>query len=355
MITVDDSQAALDAILADVRASRRAAGSRRFIGIYADGGIGDTMRIIAFAQAVRRRWPESRIHLVARDLGPDADGVPLIVNLMRGQNYIDGATFIPKLRWGLMVRTLYRQFDCFFEAGYCIRTYDWVDPEHQHQADLCLRPFERFAARFPASSEGIESLGMTQWEIQAATSGLNVSEDDLNIQAVPLTDRELPDRFVALHNMAGGMALAKCAPLSTMAEIAALLDVAGFTPVQLGAADDPAIRNCVDFRGLTINQSAWVIGRAKLLIDIEGGLGYIARAVGTRRACFFGPTPHAVFRFEGDLPLCTGQCAPCWHHAPRWAVNCHKQFPTCLNIPTDAGAIVRFLLPAIQEPEETAE
>jgi hypothetical protein len=350
--TVDDYQAAMAAARADIRQSRCAAINQPFIGIYADGGIGDTLRLIAVAKAVKRQWPRSRVHLVARDLGPDADGLPMGVNLLRDNTDVDASTWIPRMPGTAM--KIYRDFDIFFEAHYVIRTYNWIDPIWQHKADLCLRPFERWEANFPASSRGIQCLRMTQWEIQAASSGLDISENDLSIAQGELP-AGLPPSFVAIHNMAGGTALSKCAPMGMMAELSGHLVAAGVPVVQVGAATDPAIRNADDFRGLNINSTAAVLAQAAMLIDIEGGLGYVARAVGTRRACFFASTPHEVFRFERDIILTTGRCPACWHDTPRWMVNCKAQYPVCLNVPDDAAAVARHILPAIRAEVETRQ
>lgn len=344
MIDVTTEREALDAARADVARARAKAHSRLFIGLYQDGGIGDLMRELAFARAVRRAFPGAWIHLICRDLGPDADGQPLCVNIIRGNGAINSGTFVPRIAWTRAVREFYREFDLFYEVGYCVRTYAWLDLDLQHRADLCLRPFEKFAANFPTTSVGIESTGLTQWQLMAATSGLDVSEDDPAIQPGKLPRRLKDATFVAVHDMAGGTALAKSAPLQTMIDLCAALKAAGLRAVQVGAANDPPIRTAEDFRGLTINGTAAVIKAARMLVDIEGGLGYVARAVGTRRACFFGPTPPELFRFKRDLFLTTHTCSPCWHSGPRWAVNCHLQHPVCRNIPCDGKAIAEMLL-----------
>jgi len=345
---VKSEQQALVAARADFARRRETAGERLFIGLYQDGGIGDTMREAAFARAVRRRWPGAYICIICRDLGPDADGQPLVVNLLRGHDSMDAAVLLPHVPWQQAVRAFYDQFDLFYEVGYCVRTYAWRDPDLQHAADLRLRPFARYMWDFPRTSRGIEQTGMTQWQLMAATSGLDVREADLTITPGPMPPQLARQKYVVLHNMAGGMALAKTAPLATFAGVAAELKRRSVRSVQVGAPNDPPIRGAQDCRGVPIRVSAAVLKHARLLIDVEGGVGYVARAVGTRRAVLFGPTPISLFRFRDDVILCRQRCPPCWHRCDRWAVSCPDQHPTCRNIPTNPAQIVQAVEPYLK-------
>lgn len=349
MIQVENIREAILAAKQDIARARAKAGGRLFVGLYQDGGLGDLMRQLAFAAAVRRAFPDAWIHVVCRDLGPDADGRPICVNIVAGNPAANAATFVPRMPFAVGVHAFYRDFDLFYEVGYCVRTYAWLDPALQHRNDLLLRPFERYAAEFPRSSRRLGETGMTQWQLLAATSGLAVCEADLSIRLGRLPDELRKRRYVCVHNMAGGTALAKCAPLATFGALTAELRKHRIRCVQVGAATDPPIPGAEDYRGLRINDTAAVICRAKMLIDVEGGLGYIARAVRTRRACLFGPTPPSIFRFTSDIVLSTESCPPCWHHGPRWSVNCRKQYPICLNIPTDGAEIAKVLLRYIRE------
>jgi len=241
MIEASNEEQAVRAAKYDFARARKKAGRRLFIGLYQDGGIGDLMRELAFARAVRRRFPKAWIHVVCRDLGPDADGQPMCNNLVSGQTHVTGGTFIPRVPFQHAVRAFYTEFDLFYEVGYCVRTYAWKDAKLQREADLRLRPYARYAEDFPASSRKIEQVGQTQCEIMAATSGLDVTESDLRIREGKVPKALKGKRpFVCVHDMAGGTALAKCAPLSTMKDLAVVLKESGVRAIQVGGAGDPA-------------------------------------------------------------------------------------------------------------------
>jgi len=344
----DETRMVIATVKRRIGEHREQAGQRPFVGVFKHGGIGDVMQQAAFARAVRRARPDAYIVLLCRDLGPDSDGQPLVNNILRGNDAADHTISYPPQDWKRCVQAFYTEFDVFYEVQYVAQTYDWADPAAHHVAQLRLLPWHDYATGFPRSNHWLGDTRKTQWELLAQTSGLDVSEDDLWIQPA---ECDVPESqpYVCIHNMAGGTAMIKCAPLLTMVELTEELQAAGLRVVHVGAESDPDIRGAVNRKGLTINQTAALIRDAKLLIDIEGGLGYIARAVGTRRACFFGPTPPSLFTFKRDIALCTYQCDPCWWYADRWAVNCRDRWAVCRNIPTDAKRIAAALIPYIEE------
>ena len=327
-----------------IAAQRARAGERPFVGCFKHGGLGDVMQLAAFAHAVRRARPDAYIVLVCRDLGPDADGQPLVNNILRGDGAIDHTISYPAQNWQRCVRAFYTEFDVFYEVQYCVSTYDWLDPAAHHHAQLRLQPYHNYATGFPRSNHWLDDTAMTQWELLAQTSGLDVSDEDLHIQVGTLPAELRRKKFVCIHNAAGGAALIKCAALATVNALAAALRKRRVRVLQVGAAGDPPIREALDYRGLAINDTAAVIRQAKLLIDVEGGLGYVARAVGTRRAVFFGPTPPSVFKFKGDIILSSFRCRPCWWYEDGWSVNCRRRLPLCENIPTDGERLAEVVL-----------
>lgn len=341
----------LSSIIGQIAALRKRAGKRLFICVYKEGGIGDWMQQAAVAMAVRRRHPKAFIVLIGRDLGPDADGQPLVNNLLRHHPAVDHTISYPPVNWQRTVRAIYKRFDIFYQPHYVMRTYNWIDPAAQHRADLCLGPYLKYALEFPLSNHWLEDLGETQWQMLRTSSGLDVSEADLWVKSGKCPAAVAKRRFVTLHNMAGGSALIKCAAMSTMQDVAAAFWKKGILPVQVGAATDPPIAGCADHRGLTINATAAVVKRSMLHIDIEGGLVYLAKAVGTRSAVFFGPTPSSVFGFAGNITLTSFNCRPCWWHADRWGVNCRDRQPICRNIPTDGAKIAAALLERLDVKE----
>lgn len=82
-------------------------------------------------------------------------------------------------------------------------------------------------------------------------------------------------------------------------------------------------------------------------IDNEGGLVHLARAVGTRAAVVFGPTPGAFFGYPGNLNLDPPTCGDCWWLSPTWMERCLRgdELPRCMarQAPQDvAGRILRW-------------
>jgi len=272
----------------------------------------------------------------------------------------------------------------------------------QAEANARLARYAYYYSRFPWSNAELAETGQSQWEMLARSSGLDVSEDDLFIHPetgeegdrlqvpgsggneerpgrrgtetgrnsatfapcspdprhpepetwnllpllptpvnpVETRSSDIPRReYVTLHDSAGGGAVLKCLPPPTFDAMARRLHKLGFVPVQVGMPSERAIAGCVDLRGLTINQAAAVIAGARLHVDIEGGLVYVARAVGTRSVVFFGPTPAVTFGFRNNVNVSVGRCRPCWWSRERWERACPKGHPYCRNLPDEPEAV----------------
>lgn len=297
--------------------------------------------------------------------------------ILRGCDFVDSCLEVPATDWRVAVQELAPAFDVFYDVQYVAGTY-FRNPRRfaaeQAEAAARLARYAYYYSRFPWSNAELAETAQSQWEMLARSSGLDVSEDDLFIQAEageegyrlqvsgswengekarlpgsasvsdprnpePETRNLLRPAYVTLHNAAGGGAVLKCLPPTTFDAMARRLGKLGVVPVQVGVPSERAILGCVDLRGLTINQTAAVIAGARLHVDIEGGLVYVARAVGTRSVVFFGPTPAVTFAFRGNANLSLGRCRPCWWSRDHWERACPKGHAYCRNLPEEAEAV----------------
>jgi hypothetical protein len=304
--------------------------------------------------------------------------------ILRGCDFADSAIEAPATDWRVAVQELAPAFDVFYDVQYVAATYyrSRRFAAEQAEANARLARYAYYYSRFPWSSTDLAETGQSQWEMLARSSGLDVSEDDLFIRPEagedgyrcsafgfrvqestatgepgsagalpsprkPITDNRKPvpdggpprEGYVTLHNAAGGAALLKCLPPATFDAIARSLHKLGIVPVQVGLPSETAIADSIDLRGLTMNQTAAVLAGARLHVDIEGGLVYVARAVGTRSVVFFGPTPVVTFGFRSNLNVSLGRCRPCWWARERWERACPKGHPHCRNLPDEPEAV----------------
>jgi len=282
--------------------------------------------------------------------------------ILRGCDFVDSCLEVPATDWRVAVQELAPAFDVFYDVQYVAGTY-FRNPRRfaaeQAEANARLARYAYYYSRFPWSNAELAETGQSQWEMLARSSGLDVSEEDLFIQptrnaeggtrneeakqpdssAVPSSEFALPRSYVTLHNAAGGGAVLKCLPPATFDAIARRLQKLGVVAVQVGVPRERAMAGCVDLRGLTINETAAVIAGARLHVDLEGGLVYVARAVGTRSVVFFGPTPAVTFGFRGNVNLSLGRCRPCWWSREHWERACPKGHSHCRNLPDEAEAV----------------
>jgi len=333
-------------------------GKRFWIGCLKFGGHGDSMALCAFARAAKRHWAAGPgvpvgVIVIARTTSSLEDH-----DLGYRQPEIDGTLRLPEAHWKLQAAEFAASgaFDVFYDVGYVVKA-TFADTAAfgpaQLDADNAFAPFADLYQGFPARSHDIGlKWPVSQWTLMSLSSGIAVSPDDLAICLEPphqaggvITDRSILDAYphcVTIHNSEGGMGRTKCLPRVTAQAIVHGLVAAGHQVVQVGLRDEkrePQLQGAVDLRGLRINETAYVLSRARLHIDIEGGLVYVARAVGTRSLVFFGPTPPVVFGFDGNLVATRCVCQPrCWWSTPDWFVNCPKGYEHCVNLPDPATA-----------------
>jgi len=337
------------------------------IGILKLGGHGDLLQQLVFAKAVRKRWRRALIVVFSRALAPTR----AVVGGEVFDDHVDATLFanaaeamrlgpivhvpLALAGWRAAVPLLRGLVDCLWDVQYVAASY-WRDLKRhgreQLEFDSRLKYYSRFYSGFPClSNPELHCLRMTQFELLAESTGLDVCEDDLRL-AAPDADAALADAgdYATLHNGAGGGAVLKTLPLAHMEAVAAALARQGLAVVQIGKRDDakePPILGTRDLRGLPMMASMAVMARAKLHVGIEGGPIYVAKGLGVPRAVFIGPTSPHVFGFADSVNLvrcgADGEpvCEPCWWSRSRWDRRCPKGLPYCANFP--------------QSPEEAAE
>ena len=346
------------------------------MGVFKLGGHGDFMQQLAFARAVRRRWPrrEAAVTLVGKFDTSGANDA-----MLRGCDFVDSCIQVPPADWRVLVQELAPAFDVFYDVQYVAGTYFRSMRRfaaEQAAANTRLARYAYYYSRFPWSNAELAETGQSQWEMLAWSSGLDVSEDDLFIEPIAECGMQIADsrathdegssapapspirnpqseirNCVTLHNGAGGLAVAKCLPMPTMDAIARGISEQGLVPVQVGTEREKAIAGCLDRRGLSINATAAVIAGAELHVDVEGGLVYVARAVGTRSVVFFGPTPVVTFGFPGNVNVSLGRCRPCWWSRAGWERRCPKGHAFCRNLP-DAPQAAQVVVNALEKEAE---
>ena len=344
------------------------------IGILKMGGHGDFLQQLVFARAVRKRWGARRalIVLFSRALSPTmanvqgekyVDHVNLaLLDAAIGPMKLDNVLHMPMTmsNWRRMVPSLAPLVDCLWDVQYVAKAY-WRDLEkhskEQMESDQRMSLYTRYYSGFPLlGNQEIHWLRMTQWELLKDSSGLDVQEQDLLLDAPDLADDMADIRpFVTLHNGAGGNAKLKTMPHSHMEALSLWLIQHGITPVHLGIKDDnrePPIAGAKDFRGVPVSISLAILKKAALHVDIEGGLVYMAKGVGCPRAVFFGPTSPHVFGFHDNTVnayMCREKnlgepvCNPCWWHKEGWDEKCPKGLPFCRNFPKTAGEVIGII------------
>ena len=339
-----------DIIRDEIGRHRRHFGRKLHVGVFKLGGHGDFMQALAFARAARRRWPRAQATLT---LMGRASTSPVNADLLRGCPFVDSCIQVPAADWRALVQELAPAFDVFYDVQYVAAVYYRKlgrFAAEQLDAHVRLARYAYYYSRFPHSNAALAETGQSQWQMLARSSGLDVDEGDLFVQPEDPPPPSAPpsEPYVTLHNAAGGLARVKCAPPAVFEAVARRVRDLGLVPVQVGLTREPTIAACLDRRGLAINATAALLQRARLHVDVEGGLVYVARAVGTRSVVFFGPTPAVTFGFRDNVNVSLGRCRACWWSGDGWERRCLKGHPHCRNLP-DAAAAARIVERALGE------
>jgi len=293
------------------------------------GGHGDWLVECAFARAAKRYWqarlPEETVGVVV--LGIECQ-LPEDIDVAATQPDVDACLRMGGCHWIPRAHAFRPFTNVCYETQIAVKT-TFKDPvrwaREQHEADARLSDFRWFYDGFPDSSARAHELGMTEFELLAASSGIPVTADDL---AISLDVPNLPDcaaervgdldgyaGCVTIHNGQGEGRGTKLLPPSVPEAIARAVARRALVCVQLGLRHpkvEPPIMGAVDLRGLRFPETARVLKGARLHVDIEGALVKMAHAVGTRSVVFFGPTPPNVFAIPGNVNYTRGICPRPW-------------------------------------------
>jgi len=363
-----------------------------WVGCFKMGGHGDSLTLCAFARAAKRYWqdklgapngsgPVSRVVTSWDRAEPDSRphegervgviairrvvGMPDDYDVGGAQRGIDACLGVPEVGWPWQAAGLAPCFDVFYDVRYTARAI-FRDQERftveAGEARDSLDHYRWLHDGFPwACSHMDERCGMSQWDLMSITAGFDVTPDDLYVStttpvigkygtsALPLNGGY--DGCVTIHNGEGGKGRTKTMPRDVPNLITEALAGNGFQVVQVGCRDnvrEPTIRGAADLRGLRFTETAALIAKARLHVDVEGGLVYVAKAVGTQSCVFFGPTPRSVFAFHGNRNYSRGICpeGPCWWSHKRWPHECKMGFKNCVNFPqaeTAAHAVLQTI------------
>jgi len=288
-----------------------------WIACFKPGGVGDYLTLCAFARAARRHW-EARLGVRSAGAGDGACevratwarsepvrerrgetvgvlvigrecGMPLDFDKGNGQPGINAHFNMPEIGWAFQASKLAPLVDVLYDVRYTAREIirDKVRfAEADAQARDRLDYWRAYYDFFPWSSQYLEGrVGLSQWELLSETAGFEVTPDDLFMatEAVSLGDHgvsDLPaspllDGCVTMHNGEGGTGKMKVLPRDVPTAIAAALIAKGIPVAQVGVRaenKEPMTRGVIDMRGLRLPETAAVIQKARLHIDVEGEL-----------------------------------------------------------------------------------
>jgi SAM-dependent methyltransferase len=124
-------------------------------------------------------------------------------------------------------------------------------------------------------------------------------------------------------------------PQPNWEELVRKITALGILVVQLGTKLDQPIPLALNLLGLTtLREAAALIKQARCHVSVEGGLVWLAKAVGARSVVLFGPTDKNFFGLPENRNLAASlSCAPCWWRTETWMSVCPEGYgsPRCLE------------------------
>jgi ADP-heptose:LPS heptosyltransferase/SAM-dependent methyltransferase len=109
----------------------------------------------------------------------------------------------------------------------------------------------------------------------------------------------------------------------------------GIYVVQVGASAESKIPGVdFDLRGqTTLSELCFVLKRAVLHIDTEGGVVHLARAANKRSVVLFGPTNKTYFSYPENYNIASTECGDCWWMTNDWSTSCPLglERPRCMD------------------------
>ena len=136
----------------------------------------------------------------------------------------------------------------------------------------------------------------------------------MKLPSIKLTENDnkiinnlLIDEFITINNGDFRGRGNKCWPTVRWKELVKKIEKIGLSTVQLGVERDEFIEGSYDLRGkTTIYEAAAAMKRGLFHIDTEGGMVFLAKAVGKRSIVLFGPTYKEFFGLEDDVAIDDG-------------------------------------------------
>lgn len=286
------------------------------VGAMRQGGIGDRMVLGAFCKAIKRNFPQAHVTAVT---GRTDD-------VLRGNPSVDVVEVCHK-PWPVAVKMFAGRFDLFYELRYVTRTV--VNSNnglvgYRQDTRRRLGQHRIHFDRFTGAGNDLDRLfGIHTFDLLLSTACLEGSQADFTVTQDHENLPHLPEPYVTVHNGADGGRQTKCYPTKNWAKVVSGLMSMGFPVVQLGVKNEEIIPGVMDITTRTsIEQTAAIIAGSRLHLDTEGGLVYIASAVGTKSLVLFGPTPLKFFGFDKNINLMAPECEPCWGGLDNWIVCC---------------------------------
>lgn len=370
---------------------------RMRVAIMCGPGHGDNARGLALANAVRSRYPKAHIFLlITKFTGTMAEHD--MCHCAKAIGVISEWMALQGLSRRLLISALREQFTVLYDAvPYVVATY-WnlytpaanaIGPayaDEQAKAEQRLAPYRILYDGHPHDTWRLKLEMMSQWELMSASSGYDVTPEDL---MAPMECAPIPDgadealrahagsdnferaalhgvgKYVVVHNSAGQYAQMKQAPPEVFEAIVARLQADGVRAVQVGGKGETRIKDTIDRLGYRLPITCKLLQDAVVLVSIEGFLPYMAHAVGTRSIVLYGPTMPWTFGIEGDMPLLRMQdkadsegmgrhrafcpAGTCfqgggWSPSEGWATRCRVQAPAAEGEPSPC--CLNFLPPA---------
>lgn len=185
----------------------------------------------------------------------------------------------------------------------------------------------------------VTALGMNRYSFLFQQLGLETGPVELDLPCEYDLADELAGRFpqwITLNNgfdanfVISARQSTKCYPITLWERVVegvkrecpdvAVVQIGAKTSLPVEAADVNLVGRT------TLAQAAGLIRRARLHVDIEGGLVHVAASFGTRSVVLFGPTSMPYFAYPENINVSSGFCGNCWWTTERWMESCPRNY-----------------------------
>ena len=320
------------------------------VGLYRQGGIGDTIFLSAFAKAIRGRYFPCHITAYTRpDMVSVLDDTPDIDKVLPAPCLEDEGDSIKG--WHKDVKVLNTQYEVFYDCRYITKVY-FHNPMFEYPIPK-IDGFDKLFNSFTYSNRFLAHYGINTFSLPFLTTNLRATPDDMWIKTVEPDDM-VQGEYIVLHTDSSA-APVKSWFIDYWVDVAEWLMRKPIKVVLVGKLDKHKIPCTVDYRNkLTLHETAHVIKNAKLLVGTEGGLIHVARAVGTKCIVLFGPTSPSLFGYPENTNLQVGNCKNCFGQSGWWFWSCLKfKYSKCMRqiTPEIVKACLKSFLGEVSEPE----